>query len=260
MAYLLAGWDFARFESSDQFNITVTPSAGAPQAITETSGTYAHRDLQAVTGSGYYDDFATRLKSKLDALAPSRVYTVTWAAATGYTMSVGGGATFAIAFNNTRSSQLLGFSGNLSAAASHASDRTPYYYLALARDGLSKYSRPFERAEQTKRVISSSGNAYSIGPATRERGLKGTLRFQTLATVFADEAASSVPWTYEHLVQHARCWEPLLLSLGPSSSPTEDLVVKLIRGEFDDEARNPVWNDYHGKWDLPLDLQYLGAL
>jgi hypothetical protein len=71
---------------------------------------------------------------------------------------------------------------------------------------------------------------------------------------------STAPFTYQHLVTNARCWEPIMIAIGPSSSPTSRLVGKFLRGEFDEECRVPVWNDFHGKWDLPLDLQYLGAL
>src|SRR5690606_38801122 len=95
----------------------------------------------------------------------------------------------------------------LSIGATAPGNAAPYYALALDRDGPSEFSRPFETSGQTKRQVSSNGTAYSIGPRTRERRIKMSLKFQSLASTFADEADPSAPWAYEHLVMHARYHE-----------------------------------------------------
>lgn len=261
MAHLLTGFDVARIGALD---VMVTDSGGVPTSMRYVAGTYAHVDLSGVMGASAYLEWATKFEDDLNAQATlDGTYTVTWAAATGYTISATGGGNVTLDFSGvttpaegTRMRQLLGMSGDRSGAASYSSQVTPYYYLALSRSAPAGYSRPFKPSGQTKRGVSVNGNAYSVRPTTRERRVKMQLRFQSLATVFADEASASVPWTYEDLLDHAGAWEPVLLDYDAATDP----VFTIVDPEFSEEARKPVWNDYHGKWDLSLEGQYLGAI
>lgn len=277
MAYLLAGFDTHRLgpmrvHASDTFSSGVA---------TVTPGTYAHRDLSSVMGIGEYTPLATELDARLDGVLSSALASVAWNAATGaYTITSLGNASPVLDFrastlgdaSGQRLAAALGFTyqhpqatGGSSAApfdivitgatTSYTSNAKPYYYLALAKSGPSNYSRDFETGGQIRRQVSAKGRAFSIGPRTYERRTKFDLQFQALASTFADEATDAAPWTYEHLVTHARCHEPVVLSYD-----AEDLVYTLVRGEWDEDARSSVWGDYHGLWHISVEGQVLGRL
>lgn len=251
MAYLAAGWDFARLSTT--FSVDVAESGGGSGTLTRTTGTYCHTDLQSVMGSGSYDDFAGWLKSALDAIS-GRTYTVTFNTATG-TYSINCSFPFTLTFNNTASRQLLGFAGDSGPLAFHTSTIASTYYLLLARDGIADYTREYEVGGQTQRAVSTNATAYSIGPMTYEKRMKFTMRFNTLARTFESQAASSAPWTYQDLIEHVRAIEPVLLAY-----TGESIVYKYVKPEFDDGSRKPVWNDYHALWDLPVEVQFLARL
>lgn len=277
MAYLLTGWDTERIggmavAASDIYN---------SGTATITDGTYAHRDLSSVMGSGEYVDLASELDARLDAVLVASLATVTWDASTGrYTLASVGSASPVFDFraatlgdeSGQRLAAALGFSylhpyasgGSASApydimlsghSSSYTGDVDPAYYLALAKAGPSDYSRDYEVSGQTVRQVSSNASAYSVGPLTYERRTEFRLRFQALESVFDHVAEEPTPWTYESLVIHARCIEPILLSY-----TAEDLVVKLVKGDFDKDARSSVWGDYHGYWDLRVEGQVIGRL
>lgn len=279
-AYLLTGWDTARLGS---MKVAYSDPDVVAEVAAVPAGTYAHRDLSGATGSGQYTDVATVLGAALNALGAAGTMTVAFdASSLAYVVSNDSDG-FTLDFRSStlgdssgkRLAAALGFdyqhpyaTGGSAAdpynialaltppqAGSYTSNVTPYYALALSKAGPAKYTRPYEVSGQTKRQTSVNGNAYSIGPTTYEKRVKFQLLFQTLASTFASEASATVPWTYEALVQHARCWEPILLSY-----TAEDVVYKLVRGEFDEESRQSVWQDYHGRWNLAVEGQYLGVL
>ena len=254
MAYLLTGFDFARIGT----HTLAGSDDGGAFSVSYTSGTYAHRDCSSVTGASTYTAFATTLKTNLDAQsAGAGTYTVTWAT-TGYTIAYSSG-NFSLTFTGstaaTNAGALLGFSANQTGAATYSSTRTPYYYLALSRSSVAKFSRPFERSGQTVRQTSVNGNAYSVRPATRVKEVAFDIRYQALATVFLAEATAAVPWTYEALLAHVGAWEPARLV-----TDDDDIVYKYLEPDFSDEAREPEWNDYHARWRLHVLGQYLGAI
>lgn len=265
-AYLLTGLDTARLGS-----LAVAVNDGTDSGTaTVAAGTYAHRDLSSVMGSGEYTDLATALGTALDAVISAGM-TVTWSSTTLlYTISHDDSTATSLDFTSTAGQRLAaalgftadhsdgagtGYSVTLSGASSYTSNVTPYYALALAKAGPAKYSQPFEVAGQVKRQVSVKANAYSVAPTTLEKRVKFALLFNTLASVFSSKASASVPWTYEDLVAHARCWEPTLLSYS-----AEDLVYKDVRGTFDEDARQSVWQDYQARWNLTIEGQYLGSL
>jgi len=259
MAHLLAGWDFARYETAPAFTID---DDGAAHLITFSTGTYCHIDLQSVLGTGAYDDFATALQTAINAVVDgSNTYAVTFVTSPtpGYLIEADT-VNFSLAFSGdagTNMRRILGLSGNQSGASEYSSDVTAYYYLALARDGYSDFSRPFETAGQTKRVVSSNASAYSVGPQTYEERLKLKMRFNALASVFEDQAVTAAPWTYEALRKHVRCHQPVVFR---TTTPAANLVCKFVTGEFDEGSRKSVFRDYHAKWDLEVEAQYLGSV
>lgn len=273
MAYLLAGFDLERLGTM----AVAVDDGNESGTATISEGTFAHRALTSATVTGYLA-FPSAVGDALDAILTTSGSVVSFTAATlsysialdtpnsldftEVTLGSTAGHRLAAALGYTyQHAQASGGSSSapyditLSGAASYTSNVTPYYALALAKAGPSDYSRDYETSGQTRRQVSANGTAYSIGPRTYERRTKFGLRFNTLAGVFADEASTSAPWTYEHLVKHARAHQPILLSYS-----AEDLVYKLVKAEFDEDARKAVWKDFHGLWDLSVEGQVLGRL
>ncbi len=254
-AYLHAGFDIERI---GVFSVPVTDADGSRTATVDAS-TYCHTDISSVESG--YGDFATAVAAALNAGATGTPWGVAWTLADHYTLTYSGTAT--LAFSSAATNHLahaLGFNtgvdyGFTSGFPTQTSPIVPYYHLGLSRDGVTSYSRPYEKPGQLKRQMSTKGNAYSIGPRTYEKHLDFRIAFQTLASVHALEAAAAAPWTYEDLLEHARAWEPILLH-----TDTIDDVYKNREPEFTREARKPVWDNYHAKWHLEVRGQYLGSL
>ena len=276
MAYLLTGFDLARVGSMRCFVNDGTDSG----TVTVTSDIYCHRDLSSVMGSGNYTDLATTLETLIDAVLTTHGSDVSFSLSTlTYTIASAGGQTLSLDFRSAtlgddsgkRLAAALGFTYEhddatggsssdpfniqLSGKSTYESNVTPYYALALARGGPSDYSRPYHTSGQTKRAVSVNGTAYGVRPRTLEKRVRFRLRFQTLASVFAADASESAPWTYEDLLDHVGTWEPVLLS-----SDAGDIVFKYVDPDFTEDSRAPVWSDYHGRWDLSVEGQYLGTI
>lgn len=277
-AYLATGFDLARLGT---MKCAVDDGTNSGTA-TVTPGTYCHTSLASLAATSGYAGFPAAVDSALDAVLTANGVTVTFSTTTlRYTVTTteanmvldfrsatlgddsGQRLAAALGFNYQHATATGGSASDpydviISTSGSPVGNVAPYYCLGLSRDGVTDYSRPFETPGQTVRQVSSNANAYSIGPATYEKRWNGRLRFQTLASVFASEADDTVaPWTYEDLLAHARCHEPVLLH---HSGEATDMVFKFIDAEFSDESRSPVWSNYHAKWDLKIGGQYLGRV
>lgn len=276
MAYLLAGWNTARVPMGfADLDDNIAGAAFPTGAFVLASAKYAHVDLSSVMGSGLYDDFATALAAIMNSThtGPGSVFTVAWSSSTlSYTIgsssdvyldfrsTPGRNLAAALGFNYLHDDATGGSAGDpynvLIATTVAVSNVVPYYALALDRDGVSAFRRPYEVSGQTKRQVSVNGSAYSVGPLTREERFDASIRFQSLETVWTSEADDSVaPWTYEALVKHVRCHEPVLLH-----TPTLDLIGKRIDGEWSNTEHRPEFGDYHGNWQIDMKMQHLGEL
>ena len=283
MAHLMTGIDLSRTGG-----LAVYLDDGADAGLMETSaagGTYCHTDISSVV-SGYTALDAALLAGFQGVLTTNAAnLSVDFDSSTFYTVAISGGPNLsldfrddatpngvgsgsdagkrlaaALGFDYTHSAATGGSASNpydikLSGQPEYISNVAPYYYLALARDGVSRYSRDFEVGGQIKRGMTASGTPYGIGPRTFEKRTRFGLRFQSLASVFPDQAAASARWTFWDLLEHARVWEPVLLSY-----TSEDLVINLVDAEFTENARRPVWPNYHEKWDLEVLGQVRGLL
>lgn len=252
-AYLFSSWNVARIGA---IALQLVDDDGT-ETVRLTTGTHAHINLSSVVAG--VTAFAPALQTALNAGPRAGKYSVTWASSTGYTIGYTGTAS-AVSFSavtateGVRMRRILGFSGNFSTFPAVSNVR-PFYVLDLARDGLAGFSRDFEVSGQTQRQVSVKGNTFSVSPLTHERRFKGRTRFMPRSRVFVADATTAVPWTYEHLMQHARCRETLLLDM-----PGDRIVYRSINGEFDEGTRKPVFGDFHGLWDLSIEGQVLGRL
>lgn len=129
----------------------------------------------------------------------------------------------------------------------------PEFVVQLARDGVSKYSRPRETPDQTQRQVSVKGNAFSIGPLTYEKRFRCEAPFVPLERLEIAHAELGHPTTYEELLQTVRAHTPVLLQ----STSTGSLVFKFVDADFDEQAARPQWEDYHRLFTLRIHGQVL---
>ena len=249
----------------------------SPTTVTIIAGRYAHRDLSSVMGTGLYTDLALALQTAVAVASPTSDFTVTFDATTRRYTFTNASNPYQLDFTSAAGQRLakaLGFTANntLGSGSGYActitsttqdavSDVLPYYLVPLARDEPSGYSRPYEPDGMIKREQSVNGNAFSIEPLTIMRLIDFSTLFMPLANVFVDDAASSQPWTIEHLCRHARGTEPVLFDF----VNTGDLVCKLSKRNagFTRESRELSFQqaDYHGLWSYKwVELQLLGHL
>lgn len=268
MAYLATGFDLSRVGSMSVALDDATDSGTATIATAR----YCHRDLTALSsilGSGNFADLATQLSTQIAATLPTNSGSAAVALASGaYTLTFG--ATCSLDFTSAAGQRLAaalgftadhangagtGYSVTLSGATSYVSNVTPYYYLALARDGMTAWSRPYDVAGQTKHVSTTKANGYGIGPTTKTKHIDLRLAFQSLASVFPNEALAAAPWTFQDLVDHVGAWEPILFS-----SSADEFVFKDREGDFTQERRQPVWGNYHAAWHVEVPGHFVGFL
>lgn len=269
MAYLVTGFDLNRLGA---MSVAVNDGTDSGTA-TVTVARYCHRDLtslSAVLGSGNYAVFSTAVDTAIDAVLTTHgggcsvnlatgAYTLgTYNAATtlDFTSAAGQRLAAALGFTAAHANGAgSGYSVTLSGATSYTSNVTPYYYLALARDGLTAWSRPYDVQGQTKHVTTTLANGYGIAPTTKTQFVDFKLKFQTLAGTFPNEAASTAPWTFQDLMDHVNTWEPVAVS----TTGTE-FVYKDREGDLTQDRREPQWNDYHAYWTVNVAGQFVGWL
>ena len=247
---------------------------------TITPGRYCHRDITALSsrlGAGNYADLATEFKARIDAVLPtSGPSTVTIDLATGaYTLAFAKDTavdfTEATLGNESglRLAEALGFTGahpdatgsgydiTLTLQDTYTSDVTPYYYLSLARDGLTHTEGwpPYQIAGQTKTIATTKGNGYGISPTTKLQLAEVKYGFQTQASIFDLNATAAAPWTYQALVTHAGAWEPIVLATTALNYVYKDRV-----GDFGRDERTSVWNAFHSLWNIDSRQLFIGYL
>lgn len=214
--YVLAGWDFATAASGVGYAFSGVDNGGGGGAYSitaVTSGTYCHVDAQ-ISGNGLYDDFATKLKTDLDAASSSATaYTVTFDETTlKYTISHA--ANFSMVFagtaQGTHTKNLLGFSGNKSGANTYTSDYACYYAIAGTQGGLSM-PKEYQPSGMAVDAEANDGSPYMHGRATAVRYKDFVIQFEPLAKVRSREAATAVPWTWEHFFDHCRAGHPFVV-------------------------------------------------
>lgn len=239
---LKTGWDFAAIGQCD---LKVRDSAGSG-TVSFTSGLYCHDDLQSVLGSGNYDDFSTILASQLNALSsPAGTFTVSWSDTTYYTISYSGGTgNLVLIFTTpgaagTRMRQVLGFTGNSAAAASHTSNATPYYCFDCTQGAPGLATDDYEPEDVAKEGELDDGTHFGVARTSSPKYNDFTIQFETREKTYKRDASSTVPWTLEHLFEHCRNVEPIKVDDGG----TDDRVV-FLRAEGASFKPVPIYDDY----------------
>lgn len=226
-----SGFDLNRLGT---FSVVFTDTHGTFTA-TVAANTFAHVDMQTVMGTGNYDDIATALQTAMNATFNSfpfvrtAIYTVTFSTTTFlYTIAVSSGT---VSIGNTTSpvaKNVLGFNSfPTSAAASISSQIRPYYVISPAIGGRSNVSFDYESDEISYDGDADDGNSFGISRTTAPLFHDWTQPFEPRTAVYKRLATTAIPWTYQHMFEHARNIEPLLIQDADGGVGTDDMVCKL---------------------------------
>lgn len=249
-----AGWDHAKLGSA---TLSIQESGGGGvTAVSISSGKYCHIDLTDVIA---YDDFATALKTALDAASPTaKTYTVSFSQATRkYSISISSGTvaiTFASDTAGTTMKRLIGFTADHSTASSHASDIEVWGTMESA-EGASSAAGPDELTGFIEESTSFAGDVYQVFGTAPVRKRDFEIRFEPRAATKTRYAATSQTHTWEDFWQFVR-GQPFLIV------DDIDSTVYRLRKEAFWFAPERSWSrkDYDGGYTLKFKCFVHGRL
>lgn len=226
--------------------------------VSVSSGRYAHVSMTSIEST--CTAFATSLQAAL-VTAGFASATVSYSTTTHrYTLSNGGGS-FAIAFPGTTAGTLmkriLGFSTGAT-ATSHTSDVRPYYVIVPALDARSAYTG-LAHAERSVRKESDDGRGYVARPSSPVVQAQWEHQHEPLAAVHSYAATSAVPWTWQHLWEHAGPWQEFI-AIGLESGDTEPEGVWQLRvPDWTPATHERQYRDADFSWKIRVDATRLGS-
>ena len=243
---------------------------GAAFEVRLTSGTYCHTDISTVDAD--FTDFAAALQSALQAgTAGAGTYAVTWNGTTGYTIAYTAGnitlsfTTVTTAAEGTLMRQILGYSGNKSGAASHASDVRPYYLIIPAIQGRTEMSDEYETGEMMRESSADDGTTYQISRDSSEIWSDWTQAAETETApssyssagtfIYKRLGTSAAPWTYQHAWEHMREAKHPFLVLDGSES-----AVHQIRADGASFHPTRFAGTDLPHWSVPFKTRLIGRL
>ena len=253
-----AGWDFERL---DTMTLEITTNEPETLSVTYTSGTYAHVDMSALTGTSTYTAFITQLITTLNAEAINEGSTRTFNASTFangvYTITANTGTIQVTTNTSTAMRRLLGFSSlPTSAAISATSDVRPYYLINPYITARSNVTDDYEGGEISYDAEADDGNSFGISRLTAPLYHDWVQGFESKEASFKNSATAAVPFTYQHLFEHCRNVEPIWVLDSMGGSGTDNMAVKL-------RADGSVWRpqrvtaDYDGQWNIPFNTRVI---
>lgn len=237
------GWDHGRLGT-----LTVTWNDGSARTASITAGAHAHIDF---FGS-LYTDLATALQTAVNAVSPGNTITFstttllyTWSRAGAFTITAG---------TNTLARRILGFSSlPTGSATSHSSDVRPWYVVSGAVGGVSEVGPIHERSARAA-VRYSGRKAYFVAKSDAPKFQPYSFRLEAKAAVFKDYAAASVPFTWEHGIEHASSGDAITIK-----TDTEERCYYLTEQGTQWDPRR-VKQDWDGRFDVPFDAQWIGKV
>lgn len=256
------------FDSADlgTLSVAVSGTIGSGTA-TVAAGTYCHRDLSSVMGSGKYTAITAAVKAALDAVAGT--WTVSYSTVTNR-VTISATAAFVLTWTGAageRLRKILGFSGTATSVANAVvGDVAPYFTLVPAIAGRSKYVEPYVPEETVREASADDDTTFAVG---KERGgdamdpddqimwCDWQQAMEPLAAVMMRASAASAPWTWEHFFKHAGGTHPFAVLDGAAST------VHTLREQganFTAAVRQRVTADYDGLWVLNHWTRQLGSL
>lgn len=247
--YLLSAWRHERIG-------TATITWGGT-GVSITSGHYAHVSFASVDST--CTAFAAALQAAL-VTAGFASATVSYSTTThAYTLANGGGS-FTIAFPGTTAGtvmkRILGFSTGAT-ATSHTSDVRPYYVIVPRLDARSAYTG-LRHAQRSMRKEADDGRGYVARSTRAVVTAQWEHQHEPVAAVHAYAATSAVPWTWEHLWEHAGPTQELV-SITPESGDPEPAGVWQLRiPDWDDSTHERQYRDADFAWRIRVDAVRLG--
>lgn len=258
-----AGVDFA---IAGTMTFTITDDSGGPFTVTISSGTYAPTTMASVSLASGFTSLPTAIAAAMTATASTQTYTGGFAYATTgprYTFSVNTG-TFEITFPATAAGTfarlVMGFTASTAQAASLTSNQRPYYtiaalqgpsaaYNAVSVAGRSDYTGEYEPDGIAAMSTADSGASYMITRTTVTQYAEWTQRMEAKRAVYSYEAASTIPWTYEHFFAHVRNGNmPFMIT----DELANEVSVWRLRAEGASFKPSREVADYDDLWSVPF--------
>ena len=237
-----------------------------------TSGLYMHGDVAGTADGVSILSFCADIEAAISGL------TCTLSLSTlKYTLSAAG--TFSVTWTGTAGAVLrdiLGFSGDLSAASSYTSTVRPKYLIVSRLAGQSEVHETYEPGGRIAYAESDNGQAYSThpvelptyrdwvqpfetqaGPTDGEWNASGSVGGTAVRTADVG-SATKVTWTWEAMTKHLRATYPFGLVDRATSTKGEGQLYKM-RGEAAHFDPTRITADYDGHWSIPLRTRQLTA-
>lgn len=209
---LFSGFDFGNIGS-----FSLVFNNGSDKTASITSGTYCHVDLQTVTGAGFYDDIAGRIKTAMDAVAGGgETFTVSFSTTTLlFTITRSTGTAWTItATTNTLAQRILGLN-SLPLASNGSGVLTtqvaPWYIMTGAMGAVSNPTGDYEPSEIAQDAEADDGTAFGIARDEAPIWSDFNIQFEPKAAVYQRHAAAASSWTWQQFFKHVRNTEPYLI-------------------------------------------------
>lgn len=253
----------AGYELSDLggYVLDVVETGGNTFTVTLSSGKHFLRSSAAAASGDFsgrvtgYTDLLTAIDTALEAGgAGTNAYTVSFDTGTErVTITHDGSASVtAISLTATTNGGLIGQTSTKSGALAHAMDVTPEYWISGDVGFWSDYHE--QESDDGLGFIAHAhdGTPYGVAKSGVVTQLDMTVPLEPRASVYSAYAASSDPWTWQHLYRHARNVYPLAIDDG-----TLQHFVKLRKPAFRPLRRAA---DYQGHFDVRLETELLARI
>lgn len=244
------------------FSFDVTDD-GATNAytITISSGRYYHAIDDTSDPHGHHESFRAKLQSELNSATGSPGDWVVEFGNTsiGFAIYRSGTPTFTATLN-TVAQNVLGMGASLNTGTA-ASDVRPYYVHAPDDPYLGNARGNHEPNDFAETYRTDGGDGFSVEPTSVPKMDRWKLRGEPDAVTHKHAAASDPPWTWEHLYEHCRGNEPMVLvdnagSINSDGDIPWSSANLVMRCKLTDVAFRPQETipNRHTLWDVPFDV------
>lgn len=162
-------------------------------------------------------------------------------------------ADIALAVANAETGRILGYNtGVHSGSQSHVSDNTCKYAIAATLGNISRVSDEYEPSGGFSLAISDGGYPIAMSRTTPIVYFDWHQEFESREKTFIRRAASTAPWTYQHLFEHCRTIYPLVVCSQDNPLYSGYYPVVYLRGENAHFKPERDMQDYDGHWHIPF--------
>jgi len=147
--------------------------------------------------------------------------TVTIAEATGIITFAYSVQNFTLTWSTAAGRAMCGFAANQSGAQSYVGTVVPTYCISPTLPAASNNTPNYELSSIANRVITDEGQGAGVSRFSSPLIRDWTQQFETKEKTFAANAASTHPWTFEHMFRHCRGQYPFAVVDGFGGSTDE---------------------------------------